>query len=281
MTVSRLTICMPAYKAERYLEATLESVQAQTFPHWELVIVEDGSRDRTEDLVRSFAKRVSQPVHYFRHEKNQGLSASRNTGFEQARTDTLAILDSDDLWRPNHLQLCVDTLNSSGADLAFSGCKLFDSDTGTPLEDRVPPPGAMADFPRSLHDSRIVIQPSTVVLQRSVLARCGGFNTQFPICNDLEFWFRAAKNGCRFAYTGTITCDYRKHATALSKRGADLVAECAAIHRLHRDWTAIPAPQRRRELWRYHRSAAKMLFRSSPLRSLSLLVRGNPLSIPP
>jgi hypothetical protein len=135
----------------------------------------------------------------------------------------------------------------------------------------------MRDFPLSLHDGRIVIQPSTVVMKRHVIARCGEFNPEFPICNDLEFWFRSAKNGCRFAYTGAVTCDYRKHAAALSKRSADLVAECADIHRLHRDWTSIPATQRCREMWRHHRNAAKMLLRSAPLRSLGLMWRGNPL----
>jgi glycosyltransferase involved in cell wall biosynthesis len=277
MSVPRVSICIPAYKAERYLKATLDSVRTQRFTDWELVLVEDGSRDNTEAIVRAFAAEGPQPVRYLRHEKNQGLSVTRNTGFADAKADTIAILDADDLWRPDHLEKSLATLASSGADAVFNGCQLFDSDTGAQLEERSPPPGAMADFPLSLHDGRIVIQPSTVVLQREVITRYGGFNPRFPICNDLEFWFRIAKNGCRFAYTGAITCDYRKHATALSKRGADLVAECAEIHRLHRDWAIVPAAQRRRELWRHHRNAAKMLFRSHPLRSLSLMWRGNPL----
>ena len=161
------------------------------------------------------------------------------------------------------------------ADLVFSGCDLFDSDTGRFLERRCPTAGAMRDFPRSLHDGRMIIQPSTVLVKRSVMARSGGFNRQFPICNDLECWFRLARLGARFAYTGEISCDYRKHRTALSKRSADLVAECAAIHRLHRDWAEIPVYQRRLELWRHHRNAAKMLARRSPLRAVGLMLKGS------
>src|SRR5688500_1011009 len=105
MTVPRISICIPAYKAERYFEATLASVRAQTFSDWELIVVEDGSRDRTEEIVQDFGRQGQQPVRYFRHDQNQGLSATRNTGFAQARADVLALLDADDLWRPEHLQL--------------------------------------------------------------------------------------------------------------------------------------------------------------------------------
>lgn len=268
---------MPAFKAERYLEATLASVRAQTFTDWELIIVEDGSEDRTEELVRAFARGGPQPVRYFRHEQNRGLSATRNTGFAKAEADLLALLDSDDLWRPGHLELSLGTLSASQADVVFSGCDIFDSDSGARLEERSPPPGAMHEFPRSLHDGRVIIQPSTVVLRREVIRRSGGFSTDFPICNDLECWFRIAKLGATFAYTGAVTGDYRKHATALSKRSADLVTERAAIHRLHRDWAAIPAAQKRRELWRHHRDAARMIMRRSPLDALALLWRGNPI----
>src|SRR5687768_15411869 len=114
MNVPRVSICIPAFKADRYLEATLESVRAQTFKEWELILVEDGSRDRTEAIVQDFARRVSQPVRFFRHDTNKGLSATRNTGFSHSSAELLALLDADDLWRPDHLQLSLATLESSG-----------------------------------------------------------------------------------------------------------------------------------------------------------------------
>ena len=275
MSAPFLSVCIPAYNADRYLAATLASVHGQTFTDWELIVIEDGSRDKTENIVEAFAQQGPQRVRFLRQEKNRGLSATRNTGFAQAKTELLAILDADDLWRPEHLELSVAALASAKADLVFGGCRLFDSDSGTPLEERSPPAGAMSEFPLSLYDGRVVIQPSTVVMRRAVITRCGGFNSQFPICNDLEFWFRTAKNGCHFAYTGAVTCDYRKHSMALSKRGAALVAERAEIYSLHNDWALVPAKQRRREMWRHHRDAARMMFRRDPLRSLGFLWRGN------
>ena len=199
MPTPRISVCIPAYRAERYLEETLASLRAQTFTDWELIVVEDGSRDRTQEILRVFSEQGPQPVRYFRHDHNQGLSATRNTGFAQVQSSVLALLDADDLWRPSHLQRSWDTMINEEADLVFSGCDLFDSDTGRFLEKRCPAPGAMRDFPRSLHDGRMIIQPSTVLVKRSVMARSGGFNRQFPICNDLEYWFRLARLGARFA----------------------------------------------------------------------------------
>jgi glycosyltransferase involved in cell wall biosynthesis len=126
MKIGRVSICMPAFKAERHLVETLSSVRNQTYTDWELVVVEDGSQDSTQALLRDFAAEGPQPVQYFRHEKNLGLSQTRNTGFENANSDVLALLDADDLWRPNHLEICVAELERSGADVVFSGCELFD-----------------------------------------------------------------------------------------------------------------------------------------------------------
>ncbi len=93
-----LSVCVPAYNADRFLAETLESVRNQTFTDWELVVTEDGSRDGTERIVRDFAATVKQPVRYLRHEKNRGLPATRNTGIAYN-----AIYD-----RPRNIALVVD-----------------------------------------------------------------------------------------------------------------------------------------------------------------------------
>ena len=103
MSSPLISICIPAYKADRYLATTLASVGNQTYPNWELIVVEDGSRDRAEEIVTAFSATVSQSVRFLRHEKNRGLPATRNTGIEAALGNWVALLDSDDLWKPEHL----------------------------------------------------------------------------------------------------------------------------------------------------------------------------------
>src|SRR4051794_34793625 len=103
MNAVKFTICVPAYEAERYLGETLESVARQTFPDWQLLVTEDGSRDGTEEIVRRFAASVSQTVRYKRHEPNRGLPATRNAAIEGVETEWVALLDADDVWLPEHL----------------------------------------------------------------------------------------------------------------------------------------------------------------------------------
>src|SRR5882757_9190931 len=107
--VPQVSICIPAYRAERYLEATLKSIQGQTFRDWEVIVTEDGSKDRTEDIVRGFAATVNQSVLYNRHDVNHGLPATRNTGIVTARGTWIALLDADDLWQPDHLESLIST----------------------------------------------------------------------------------------------------------------------------------------------------------------------------
>ena len=72
-----VSICIPAYHAERYLPETLKSVREQSFREWELIVIEDGSQDGTEEIVRQFAGEVSQNVTFQRHMQNRGLPATR------------------------------------------------------------------------------------------------------------------------------------------------------------------------------------------------------------
>src|SRR5688572_7380498 len=104
MTPPLISICIPAFHAENFLPAALESVRAQRFTDWELIVTEDGSRDSTEEIVREFARTVSQPVRYDRHEQNLGRPATRNTGIAAATAEWIALLDADDVWTTGHLE---------------------------------------------------------------------------------------------------------------------------------------------------------------------------------
>ena len=146
----RISICIPAYNADPYLAQALESVRNQTFADWELIVTEDGSKDGAEALVGAFARTVSQPVVYQRHEVNQGLPATRNTGIAACRGEFVALLDADDYWSPRHLETVLAKLLETGADLGHSGSVLFDSDSGATLGVRAPGCSEIDGFPLSL-----------------------------------------------------------------------------------------------------------------------------------
>jgi GT2 family glycosyltransferase len=264
MSEPRISICIPAYKAERFLAETLASIRAQTFVDWELIVVEDGSRDGSERLVNEFAAGGPQRVRYLRHEQNRGLTVTRNTGIAAAGAPWIAILDSDDLWTPDHLATCLERAKAGDADLVHGGSVLFESDTGSELERRAPDAQAVADFPRSLFEGRYVVQPSSVLLAKALWERVGGFNPEYQHVEDREMWLRCARAGARFACTGRETCRYRKHGAAMSAQSAAMAEACARVLDAHLDWEVIPLELRRRLTAEAWAAAARLRWRSEP-----------------
>lgn len=271
--MAEVSICIPAYNAEKYLPETLESIRNQTFKDWELIVTEDGSKDRTEDLVSEFAQSVSQPVRYQRHQKNKGLSPTRNSGIQAAASPLVALLDADDYWAPDHLESIVAVFEEREVDIVHSGSILFDDETREQISVRAPTPEEISNFRDSLYRHTYIIQPSSVVIRDRVFKKIGYFDTCFKICDDMEFWFRATRNGFNFAYTGKNSCFYRKHGTALSSRSAALVEETALVYEKHLDWPEIPRALRRETTSKTFADAGKMNFRSNPDKAGELYFR--------
>lgn len=259
-----ISICIPAYNAERFLPAALESVRAQSFSNWELIVTEDGSRDGTEAIVADFAKKVPQSVKYQRHEQNRGLPATRNTGIAAARGEWIALLDADDVWTTAHLETAVDLMPRTTAELIHSGSVLFDSDTGREIEVRAPSPKVVADFPSSLFNGHYVIQPSSVILRRGLWEDVGGFDPTFRYVEDREMWLRCARTGAHFLYTGLNTCLYRKHPSALSRHGVDMALASARVFEKNLDWEAVPRDVRRRHAADAWLAAGRIVLKKDP-----------------
>ncbi len=265
MTIPLITICIPAYNARRYLPATLASVRAQTFMAWELIVTEDGSTDRVDDLVHAFASTGPQKVSYQRHEKNLGLPATRNTGIAVARGEWIALLDSDDVWTPDHLATLVACARTHpAADLVHAGSVLFDSESGRELEIRAPAPEVVHTYPLSLYLGDYTVQPSSVLLRKSLWTRVGGFNPASRYMEDREMWLRCARAGTVFAFTGTNTCLYRKHATALSTHAGPMALAGAEVLTQHLDWDAIEPGLRRRRTADAWLAAGRIPLRTAP-----------------
>ena len=262
-----ISICTPAYQAELYLEATLDSVRAQTFGDWELIVVEDGSRDRTEEIFTRFAATVTQPVRFLRHEKNSGLPATRNTAIAAARGTWIALLDADDLWTPGHLAQLVARAHATEADLVHSAVAMFDSDTGQELGIRAPNAAAIAEFPVSLFHGRYPIQPSSVMIRREKLRAVGGFDPGTPYVEDFELWMRLVRGGARFAFAPEATCRYRQHATAMTRNGAAMALGVASVYERNADWQGVSPAVAHRSAANAWFSAGRILLRSEPARA--------------
>src|SRR5271157_4865579 len=128
-----VSVIIPAYRAARFIPSALESVRAQRYRNWEVVVVEDGSSDGTQQLVEAFAASMApRRVIYERHPENRGLGNTRNTSMRIARGEYLAFLDADDGWLETYLEAAVGTLAKTGADIAYATPVLVEDGTGLP-----------------------------------------------------------------------------------------------------------------------------------------------------
>ncbi len=273
MTNPSVSICIPAFRAKAYIATALESIKAQMFTDWELIVTEDGSDDGTKELVRTFRTVVSQPVHWRRNERNRGLPATRNAGIAAARGEYIALLDADDYWAAEHLDTLRRTLVTTMADIAHSGSVLFDSKSGETLEVRAPTGDTVRNFPRSLYDRDYVIQPSSVMVTRKLLERVDGFNESFRYVEDREMWLRCARAGAKFSFSGKNMCFYRKHSAALSTHAAEMAVASARVFQTHVNWLDIPDSVRIGSTARAWMSAARIVQRAEPKRARALLYR--------
>lgn len=267
MTTPHISICLPAYNARRHLPATLAGVRAQTFPDWELIVIEDGSAEDVASLVRDFAAGGPQAVSYLQHASNQGLPAARNTAIAAARGDWIALLDADDVWLPAHLAALVSRARANGADVLHTAVTMFDSDTGCDLGVRAPGAAALADFPVSLFHRLYPIQPSSVLIRRATLQAVGGFDAGTRYVEDFELWMRLVRADATFAFVPEATCRYRQHAGAMTRHGAAMALGLASVYERNTDWPGVPSGVAHRSAAHAWLSAGRILLRHEPARA--------------
>lgn len=123
-----VSIIMPAYKAEKTISDSIESVLAQTYQNFELIVIDDCSPDNTRDIVNQFATSDNR-VKLISKLNNEGVSAARNTGLDHAVGDYVAFLDSDDKWKEDKLERQLDIFNKNmDIDVIYSSYYRFNND---------------------------------------------------------------------------------------------------------------------------------------------------------
>lgn len=192
-THPRVTVITPFLNAERFLEEAVDSVLAQEYEHWELLLVDDGSKDGGTRIARRYAAAHPDRIRYLAHpgRENRGMCASRNLALEEATGDLIAPLDADDEWLPEKLRRQVAILREHpDAGMVFGRALYWNSwDPDSPADgDFVPeapgPPDRMTSPPELLlacHPlgTGTAACPSDLMVRRAVLEQVGGFEEGF------------------------------------------------------------------------------------------------------
>lgn len=199
-----VSVIIAAHNAADTLAETLQSLLDQTFPHWEAIVVDDGSRDGTENVVKSFVERDAR--FRFLRQQQMGVSAARNNGIKLACFDWLLFLDSDDWILPRHLERLTGLLDADPSlDLAYCGWAYITPDGERVFEEFYGKVGDLfADY-----TACCVSVIHTYIVRRSLVIAVGGFDSSFRTCEDWDLWQRIARIGARCGGIGEILAAYR------------------------------------------------------------------------
>ena len=214
-----VSILMPAYNAAAFIGEAIGSVLAQTEPRWELLIVDDGSTDRTAAIAAGFPdpriRLFTQP--------NGGEAAARNTALRHARGSHIAFLDADDVFLPGHLETALALLSARPANSGVYSDGFYVDARGTrlaPLSSRRRGTFEGDVFEQTVRASDALSPPCCIVLKAESIGRARlEFDTGLQFGVDWDFLTRFAEHG-RFLYADRPTCLYRVHQTNLSRRVA-------------------------------------------------------------
>ncbi len=224
----RVSVIIPTFNCARFLGRALDTAFAQTFTDYEVIVVDDGSTDNTQDVLGRYGAKIN-----YLYQPNRGLSAARNLALSKASGELIAYLDADDMWYPHKLKQQVAFLDAhTDCGLVHSDATFIDENDGILFYAYLRHtlrPGAQGACLLSLLRKNTVLTPTTVVEQRECIEKIGRFDERFRSCQDYFHWLLLAMEGVRFAYIDEPLAMYRKSMGSLSSNERRVWEELATI----------------------------------------------------
>lgn len=183
-----ISVITPAYNAEKFISQTIESVIEQTYPYWEMIIVDDCSTDQTVQVIRQYQKKDDR-IKFIQLEENSGAAVARNTAMEHAKGRYIAFLDSDDLWTKEKLSKQLQFMQENDIAFSFTRYERMKED-GTMTN-------AVSDVPKEINYDGLmkqcVIGCLTVMLDREKIGNLKMMNIRTR--QDYVYWLTIMKHG--------------------------------------------------------------------------------------
>lgn len=201
-----VSIVIPTFNHALFLKNAINSIRAQTYPHWQAIIVNNFSTDDTVNIVTAFH---DDRIHLINFRNEGVIAASRNQGILHANGEFVAFLDSDDVWYPEKIAACVSVLQE-GNDLVCHG-ELWVGES-TRQREMLYGPRSRATYSQLLYRGNCISTSATVV-RRSILAALDGFSerTDFVTAEDYDLWLRIAKSTQRIEFIPKVLGEFRRH----------------------------------------------------------------------
>lgn len=230
----QVSVIIPAYNGERFIAEAIDSVLHQTCTDWELIAIDDGSTDRTRQVLAAYGDRIQVIA-----QTNQGVATARNRGWQTAQGEWIAFFDQDDVWRSDKLALQLQTANNHPqAGIVHSGWRLVDAQR-RPLSEVKP----WQNFPKLDLVGWVTGMPvllSAMLIRRSWIDRVGGLQTHYRQACDVDLVQRLALAGCETVWLPQVVVDYRQHDQNDSNNTLVQATESWAVRREFFDRPDLP-----------------------------------------
>lgn len=226
-------VVIPAFNAERYIDQTLESIALQGSLVHSIIVVNDGSTDQTALKVEAFTKQHPHLTVKLINQANAGLANARNTGIQNVTAPYIALLDADDIWLKNKLDLQLEIFNSSldpRLGVVYTGYELIDENSSTISNEKgIIKPQARGDVRSKLLTGNFISgSGSSVLIQSEVFKEVGLFDEGLRASEDWDMWLRIAQQ-FHFDYVDTPLVQIRVHQNNMQKDFSRMLASELAM----------------------------------------------------
>jgi GT2 family glycosyltransferase len=220
-----VSVIIPTFNRAWSLKTAIDSVLAQTHDQIEIIVIDDGSTDTTPDLLAGYGHQIQVLT-----QKNSGVSAARNLGIHKSHGRFIALLDSDDAWAKEKISCQIDFFKQNPEALVCQTEEIWIR-KGRRVNPRVKhqKPSGMI-FEPSLH--LCLVSPSAVMIRKKLFDSVGGFNENFPVCEDYDLWLRIAADTPIFLIDKPFTIKHGGHEDQLSARHSQDKYRIASIVQL-------------------------------------------------
>jgi len=199
----KISVIIPVYNGERFISEALYSVIRQNYHPIEIIVIDDGSTDKTADIVNDFEGNIR-----YHNQNKSGIAAARNKGISLAEGELISFIDADDVWLPDKLKLQTDLLNQNPETEIVIGFML---------------PLAFENMDQVTNEqiacgkSVLALQMGSTLIRKSVFKKTGGFDTELIIAEDSDWFYRIMEAGINVHVMPETVQLYRQHSNNITK----------------------------------------------------------------
>lgn len=220
----KVSIITPIYNAEKFIKYTIESVINQTYTNWELLLVDDCSRDNSKKIIDEYIKNDSR-IKYIKLEKNSGAAVARNTAIKNSEGRYLAFLDSDDIWEPQKLELQIEFMQKNNIGFSFTSYEIMNEDGN--CKNKIVHAPKIMDYNSLLKNT--IIGCFTVVLDKNIIGE-----VSMPLMRsrqDLVTWLSILKKGHKAYGLDICLGKYRQVENSVSSNKLKMIKQNWNVYR--------------------------------------------------